>query len=240
MPRQESLQSLQRLFAVFLLQAASRPQRLATTAPLRHLLAPLHRASPLPSMSAEILDYEPRELFQATTVKWSRDLSDYPASAGWQLAYSIKYGATTHALAWATEVTATGDTFYVTIPATKITALTANQNARLLGTVTKAGEVFAIYEATLKVKVAGVLSEARQGLAAIEAALLSSASRQENQIQVSFPGGTAKSLGLCSKVELQSLWRFYKSRVDAEDQAELAAQGRGTGRMSRVRFTTPT
>ena len=191
-------------------------------------------------MSAPIPDYEPREIFQAVTVKWSRDLGDYPASAGWQLAYSIIYGATTKTLAWATEVTATGDTFNVTIPSNKITALTANQNARILGTVTKSGETFAIYDAALVIKVAGVLSEARQGLVAIEAALLSSASRQENNVQVSFPNGVAKSLGLCSKNELQSLWRFYKARVDAENQAELAAQGRGTGRMSRTRFTTPT
>lgn len=190
-------------------------------------------------MSAPILDYEPREIFQAVTVKWSRDFGDYPASAGWQLAYSILYGSTTKTLAWATEVTATGDTFYVTIPSTKITALTAKQNARIIGTVTKSGETFVIYDAALVIKVAGVLSEARQGLVAIEAALLSSASRQENQIQISFPGGTAKSLGLCSKAELQSLWRFYKSRVEAEDQAELAAQGRGTGRIIRGRFTTP-
>lgn len=191
-------------------------------------------------MSAPIPDYEPREIFQAVTVKWSRDFGDYPASAGWQLAYSIIYGATTKTLAWATEVTATVDTFYVTIPSNKITALTANQNARILGTVTKSGETFVIYDAALVIKVAGVLSEARQGLAAIEAALLSSASRQENQVSVNFPNGVAKQLGLCSKNELQSLWRFYKSRVDAETQAELAAQGRGTGRMSRVRFTTPT
>lgn len=185
-------------------------------------------------MSAPIPETEPRELFQARTVKWSRNLTDYPTADGWQLSYDIIYGATTVALVWNTEVVASGGDFQITIPATKITGLTIGQNARLHGKVTLGAEVFDVYDAALKIKVVGELSFARQALTAVEAMLLGNASREEQNLQI-VAGGISKSLGFCTKKELAWLRNYYSDMVAAED----ALTGAGSGRRILSRYVTP-
>lgn len=189
-------------------------------------------------MSAPIPSVEPVEFFQARTVKWTKSLPDYPATAGWQLAYTIIYGATTKALAWGTHVTASGADFTITVPATLITGLTAGVQARLNGFVTLSGEVFDVYEGALRVKVAGELSHARTALTAIEAMLAGNASREERELEVS-GGGVSQRIGLCDKRELLALRTYYRNEVENELAGERAARGEGTGRMIRSRYTAP-
>lgn len=189
-------------------------------------------------VSAPIPATEPRELFQARTVKWTRALPDYLPADGWQLSYEIKYGATTQALVWATEVVQSGADFLVTIPATKITGLTAGQNARLNGKVTLSGEVYDVYDAALRINVVGELSHARQALSAVEATMLGNASREEMDYEVT-AGGINKRLAFASKKELAWLHQYYKNLVAEEEAKELASSGQGSGRLIRTRYTCP-
>lgn len=189
-------------------------------------------------MSATIPTFEPGEITQARTVKWTKSLSDYPAGDGSALAYNIINGSTTYALEWGTHVTADGDGFAITLPATLITGLTAGVNARLNGFVTLDGEVFDIYDGALRIKVAGELSFARTALAAVEAMLAGNASREERELEVT-GGGVSQRIGMCDKRELMALHVYYRTLVENETAGEASAQGRGTGRIIRTRYRQP-
>lgn len=181
---------------------------------------------------------EPREITQARTVKWTRSLADYPAGDGWQLSYSIVYGTTTVALAWGTHVTASGDDFAITLPATLITGLTAGVNARLNGVVSLAGEVFDVYDGALRIKVVGELSFARAAVAAMEAIAPTFLGREEQEIEIS-GGGVNQRLSFRSLAEFNTALRDFRQQVANEVAAERAANGLGTGRMIRTRYTSP-
>lgn len=189
-------------------------------------------------MSASIPTLEPREITQARTVKWTRDLSDYPPADGWQLSYSIVYGTTTKALAWGTHVTQSGSGYAITLPASLITDLTAGVNARLNGVVSFSGEVFEVYDGALRIKVVGELSQNRQMLVAIQAALLGNASSVENELELS-GGGVNQRISNCSKDELTRWEQVYLNRVAAEEARENVAAGRGSGSVIRRRYTLP-
>lgn len=76
---------------------------------------------------------EPKQFYAGDTVKWSRSLSDFPAS-GWTLAY--KFANKDQSVAVASgDVTADGDTFQVEIPAEESGALNAGVY-QLVGCVT--------------------------------------------------------------------------------------------------------
>lgn len=120
-------------------------------------------------MTPPIPTSEPGSIFAGDTVKFSKTISDYPATDGWTLTYSFR-GPT--ALADQTATTS-GSGYLVTIPAATTTALSAGTyywNAR----VSLAGEVHTVARGVLTVTlVAGalVLTHNEKMLAAINAAL---------------------------------------------------------------------
>jgi hypothetical protein len=60
---------------------------------------------------------EPEVITAGDTVKWTRQYGDYPASAGWELNYYLRTPVAVNKFAFGTEITASGDSFAVVIPA---------------------------------------------------------------------------------------------------------------------------
>lgn len=127
-------------------------------------------------MAPTIPKTEPTNPVAGDSWKWDKTLSDYPASDGWQLTYYV-YGPENITIAWGTEVTASGDTFEVRVPATKTDDLTSFGAYELVGRVTDGTDTYTLPSKTINVlanpatAVAGK-SVARQMVEAHEAALL--------------------------------------------------------------------
>ncbi len=190
--------------------------------------------------STFILDREPETLWANVSAAWTKSLGDFPAGQGWQLSYTLTppTGAAI-AVLWTTHVTANGDNFSIAIPATLTAGVTAGGTGRLTGKITKASDTAIVYDGTLTWLVLGEKSLAQRMLAAIDAMLLSNASREERQLSVTTPTGVSKALELCSKQELLALRNYWQELVNQERAAEQAALGRGTRRRILNRYTLP-
>jgi hypothetical protein len=194
----------------------------------------------MPLPSTFLLDREPETLWANVSAAWTKSLADFPASAGWQLSYTLTppSGAAIEAL-WSTHVTASGDNFAIAIPAALTSAVAAGGAGRLTGKITKATDSAIVYDAALAWLVLGEKSLAQRMLAAIDAMLLSNASREERQLSVTTPTGVSKALELCSKQELLAMRNYWQELVNQERAAEQAALGRGTRRRILNRYTAP-
>lgn len=100
-------------------------------------------------MAVEIPVVVPNEVRAGDTVKFRRELSDYPASAGWVLSYQLINSTTAHSFT----ATADGDVHAVTVAAAT-TATWAAGDYKIHETVALAGERY-----TLAVKVVRVLPD---------------------------------------------------------------------------------
>ena len=189
--------------------------------------------------ASAILEREPEKLFAAVSAAWTKSLADFPATL-WKLTYSIKPpSGSAIAVAWSTHVTASASSFAITIPGSLLT-WSAGGSGRLTGTITELADANVtkiIYDATLNCAVIGALTQAQQMLAAIDAMLLGNASREEQSVQVSFPGGTAKSLQFCSKQELLEFRGYWVGVRNAEIASERAAAGLPSRRFIRNRYS---
>lgn len=188
--------------------------------------------------STFILDREPDAFWANVSAAWTKTLSDFPASAGWQLTYTLTppTGAVI-AVAWTTHVTASGAAFAVAIPASLTAAVTAGGAGRLTGKITKATDTAIIYDASLLWKVTGERSLAQRMVDLINTMLLGNATREENNISITTGAGTSKALGLCSKQELLGMRNYWIELLNQEKAAEAAALGRGTQRRILNRYT---
>jgi hypothetical protein len=189
--------------------------------------------------SSVIASREPERLFAGISAAWTKSLPDFPATL-WKLTYSIKPpSGSAIAVAWSTHVTASGSDFAITIPASLLN-WTAGGSGRLTGTITQLSDATVtsiIYDATLACAVSGEISYAQQLLTAVKAMLLGNASREEMSVQVSFPGGTSKSLQFCTKQELFDLLARTQALVNAELDKERAALGLPSRRLIRNRYS---
>lgn len=187
-----------------------------------------------------ILAQEPTELWAGVSAAWTKSLSDFPASASWLLSYTLTppTGAVI-AIAWTTHVTASGDNFAIAIPGTLTAGIVAGGVGRLTGKVTKGTDTAIIYDSMLTWRVIGERSLAQRMVDLINTVMLGAGTRDENQISITTGAGTSKSLGLCSKLELQGFLNYWQTKLNAELAAENAVAGRGTGRRILNRYTTP-
>lgn len=185
---------------------------------------------------------EPDKLFVDAAAAWTKSLPDFPATL-WRLDYKITPpSGNVLNVAWATHVTASGTNFAITIPKTFITGITAGGSGRLTGTVTELADTSVtkvIYDATLQLVVIGERSIAQRMLTLIDAALLNNVSREEQSVQVSFPGGTTKAISLCSKEELIRVRSYWQSVRQTELDQERADGGRPSRRFIRRRYVNP-
>ena len=108
-------------------------------------------------MPADIMTEPPSQITAGDTLKWTRSLADYPASAGWTLQYTLV--STT--AAYSITATASGDDYAITVPASTTTAWAAGRYA-LTEYVTDGTERYTL--ATSTVMIAANLAAALAGI----------------------------------------------------------------------------
>lgn len=181
---------------------------------------------------ADIPALEPTTVNAGDTWRWTRSLSDYPASAGWVLSYTlINAGAkiTVNASAF-------GDDHLVTVSAATTAGYTPGTydwRAR----VSKAGEVFTVSEGRITVRNAyagstfDARSHARKTLDNIEAVIEGRATSATLEYEIA-----GRRMKYIPVAELLSLRDKYRAEVAAEEAARSVASGLPDKRRVFVRF----
>lgn len=187
-------------------------------------------------MSYQIPTTEPTQVTAGDTLKWSRSLSDYPASAGWTLNYSLL------SLAGSIQIAsvASGSDHAVTVAA-------ADSAAYVPGTytwqswVTNGSERYQINRGTIEIlpdfsaTATGALdtrSHVKRVLDSIEAVIEGRASKGDLKISID---GTA--LEKMSAESILLVRTTYLKEYRRELQKERQAQGKNSGRKIVTRFT---
>lgn len=165
-------------------------------------------------MPYEVLTEEPTELVGGDTWTWRKAVSEFPASAGWQLAYRLA-GESDLAIAWGTHVSADGDGFLVLVPAAS-TGKPAGTYV-LTGFVTKGSERYTLLDADgrpLEVVVTVLANPAtavnakshdETVLALINAALEGRLSADQEEFQIN--GRSVKHIPIEELIKLQGQYR---------------------------------
>ena len=173
---------------------------------------------------------EPASVTAGDTIKWTKALPDYPASAGWVLSYAFTGPGNI-----SISSTADGDNHAVTVTAATSAAWSAGA---YLGQayVTKAGERTTIASGIQLVVAANLatasgLSWARRCVAAIQAVLEGKAGSDLLSTKIN-----DKELRKYTPAELIPLYRFFEQEVAREDQAAKLAAGLQSGSRVLVRF----
>jgi len=186
-------------------------------------------------MAADIPENEPLEARAGDTWKWTRSLSDYPAST-WTLYYRFKNETTGFEIT----ASASGDDYSVTVASSTTATVQAGDYAWVAWVVSGA-EKFTIDSGTLKVlpdlrlgtatAPLDTRSHARKALAAIEAVLENRATQDQESYTIN-----GRSLTRTPVAELWKMRSRYKNEVLAEIAADKLANGLGGGRTIGVRF----
>lgn len=190
------------------------------------------------NLTTIIPEVEPLSITCGETVKWNKDLTSvYSAASGWALTYYF-IGKT----AWNKAATISGTKFAITLSAAETNQLEPDENYRLVGRVSKAGEVFTIYDGTLEVLKNPVnygsgdetRSHARICLDKIKAVLENRASRDD--LSYSIQG---RSLSKMSFKELIDFRNYYEAEVRAENEALALQRGESPRKNVLIRFRNP-
>jgi hypothetical protein len=175
---------------------------------------------------------EPAVFNAGDTLRFDRTLSNYPASAGWTLRYTL-INATSKITF---NAAAAGDVHAVTVAATT-TAVWAPGNYDWRARVDKAGEVYTVGEGRIVIRnafstaTADARTHARRTLDAIESVIEGRASSAVAEYQIA--GRQLKNIPIA---ELLTLRDRYRAEVAREDAASAAAQGLPDRRRVYVRF----
>lgn len=184
-------------------------------------------------MSATVPTIEPTSLRAGDFLTWIKALSDYPATAGWTLVYTLINASAKISITTA----ASGADFLVSVPAATTAAYTAG-TYQWMARVTKGTEIYTVATGTLDIlpnlsalTVYDGRTHATIMLAAIEAAFEGRAS--STQLEMEINGRRIKNFS----PEEMIRWRsFYKTEVAKEaDAASLARTGINRRRIG-VRF----
>lgn len=175
---------------------------------------------------------EPASVVVGDTWRWQRTLADYPASAGWTLAYTLINGAAKISIS----ASAIGDDHLVNVAAATTggyAAGTFDWRAR----VSKAGEVFTVGEGRILVRSAwsgstfDARSHARKTLEALEAVIEGRATSDVAQYEIA-----GRQLRYIPVPELLQLRDRYRADVAREDAAMAVSAGLPDRRRVFVRF----
>lgn len=181
---------------------------------------------------ADIPTIEPAVLNAGDTLRWTRSLADYPASAGWVLSYTLINAAAKITITGS----ASGDEHSILVPAATSAGYTPGSydwRAR----VTKAGEVYTVGEGRLTVNASfsaatyDARSQARKTLEAIEATLEGRASSSTLEYEIG-----NRRMKYIPLSELLQLRDRYRAEVAREDAAAAVAAGLPDRRRVYVRF----
>jgi hypothetical protein len=176
-------------------------------------------------MSLAIPTKEPQSIRAGNTVKFNKTFSDYPVADGWTCAYKIVGNA---AAPISATVTPVGTDEYDVVFAASLTDDLPAGGYMLIGTMTKAGERYTVYEGTLEVEAdvaaasaaTDTRSHAAKTLAAIDAAIESYAVTPVEEIQIAGR--------LVRRPSLETLYKFkstYEGIVRREEDKERIARG---------------
>lgn len=175
---------------------------------------------------------EPTIVNPGDTVRWTRTLADYPASAGWVLTYTLLNAASKITIT----ATASGDDHAVNVAASTSAAWSAGDYA-WRAQVALAGDVFTVGEGRLTVAASfaaatlDTRSSARKALEAVEAYLADPSNLAAAKYTIA-----GRSL---DRFPLPDLWKHrdrLRFEVAREDAAARAAAGLPDTRRVFVRF----
>ena len=181
---------------------------------------------------------EPTAIVAGDTAKWLKSLSDYPASAGWLLTYTLINATVKYTVV----ATASGDDYLVTIPSATSELWSPGEYA-YAGKLTLGVEGYTAVQGNITVKpsfnVAATLdtrSQARKALDAIDARLIGVATDGVMEYQIA--GRQLKNYTVPELLQLQSALRRDVAReVAAQNLANGSPNGGlGGGRRTFVRF----
>lgn len=164
--------------------------------------------------------YEPTSINAGDTVVFTKELSDYPVSDGWTMAYKI---VGLNAAPISATVTTSGNVYTVTFAATGTDDLVKG-TYQLVGTMTKAGVRNEIYRRTLIVNtdlaaksvVTDVRTEEEVALDSVKAAIQSYAVRPVDEITIA--GRTLRRPTMESLIKVRNqLQKIVNDQRRAED-----------------------
>jgi hypothetical protein len=182
------------------------------------------------------LDAPPLRATAGDTWAWRWASADYPASAGWANAWRLVGTG----VALSISATADGDGFVATAPAANTAALSIGARglpATLIGWVSRAGERFQVYSGGLFIlpdpaTITGDLrGHATRTLAAIEAMLEGSASKDQRSIKIG-----DREIARIPIPELLALKDYYAGEARREAEAAALASGRPRRRIVLTRM----
>jgi len=194
-------------------------------------------------MAAEIPSIEPSAFIAGDTVKWTKSLSDYSPADGWVLTYEFRSQTARKTVT----CTTSGPDFLATISAINSAAYPPGEYF-VFARVALSGESFTVWEGRITVKrnpavdSSGVdlRSTARKLLAAVENALMSKCTREEEEYEISTAGGTNRRIRFASTGELLIARDKLRAEVRTEEASERIAQGRASGNRVLMRFNRNT
>lgn len=174
-------------------------------------------------MSAAVPTIEPQTFRAGDFLTWSKSLTDYPANAGWSLAYTLINAAGKITI----NASVSGADHLVSVPAATTATYVAG-GYTWMARVTKATEIYTIGQGSIEIlpnlAAAGVLtydgrSHAKIMLEAIEAAFEGRASSTQLEYEIS--GRRVRNM---TPEELIKWRSFYKAEVAKEANAESFAR----------------
>ena len=181
---------------------------------------------------AETPTIEPASIAAGDTLRFDRSLPSYPASAGWQLSYTLIDAAGKVTFS----ASAAGDVHAVTVAAATTATWQAGDYA-WRARVSKAGEVYTVGEGRITIRPAfagnnhDARSHARRTLEAIEAMIEGRASSAAMEYEIA-----GRRLRYIPIPELLQLRDKYRADVLREDAAAATAAGLPDRRRVFVRF----
>jgi hypothetical protein len=189
-------------------------------------------------VAAEIPTTEPAELRAGDTWKWTKSLSDFPASYPWTLKYRFKHPT---AAGFEIVASASGDNYAVTETAATTTGRVAGTYTWTAWVEGGSSEKYTVDEGTLvvladyrAVSAAAVLDDRSDARVIYEALITAYKSAVASRAFVS----EYEIAGRRMKFESRAGWikeiNFWKAQCAAEVSAEAIANGTGTGR--RIQF----
>ena len=190
-------------------------------------------------MAADIPSIEPASFVAGETVSWTKDVStNYPANDGWSLTYYLRGDPS---LNIDQAATASGAEFAVTITAAQTAALVAGLR-RLIGRVSKAGEIYTIYDGSVEV-IANPVSqnigdETRSQWRRIRDELRDVIEGKASKDSISY-SIAGRSVSRMSWTELLAAYQFAQAEVRAEEADESIARGETLKKNIGIRFRRP-
>ena len=182
-------------------------------------------------MAAPNLTTEPASLIAGDTARWVKTLPDYPASAGWALAYILV--SATQRITFAS--TPSGDDHLVSVPAATTAAWPAGAY-EWRAQVSNGPEVYTVATGSTVVQPSfgaaiDSRSHARVMLAQIEAYLQNAGNLTAASYEIA-----GRKLARYALADLMALRSKYQFEVAREDAAQNAARGLPDKRRVMVRF----